>query len=95
MPKNKEEQIKQRAYEIWEEEGRPHGEDLRHWVKALEEIARTEESAGAKKSRRRKDQAGKVTKNLVDNSEHTGKPTAQATVSTSKRKISAAKSKPH
>ncbi|WP_105384299.1 DUF2934 domain-containing protein [Neorhizobium alkalisoli] len=33
-----EDQIRQRAYEIWEQEGRPHGEDLRHWIRAFEEL---------------------------------------------------------
>jgi hypothetical protein len=30
--------IRQRAYEIWEQEGRPHGEELRHWLAAFEEL---------------------------------------------------------
>ena len=36
--KDHEEKIQRRAYEIWEQEGRPQGEDLKHWVKALQEI---------------------------------------------------------
>jgi hypothetical protein len=46
MASDKEERIKQRAYQIWEEEGRPHGADLRHWLKAFEEIAAQHASAG-------------------------------------------------
>jgi hypothetical protein len=38
MGDDREAQIRRRAYEIWEQEGRPHGEDLAHWIKALEEI---------------------------------------------------------
>ena len=38
---NNEDRIKQRAYEIWEREGRPHGEDLQHWLQAFEELGRT------------------------------------------------------
>lgn len=34
-----EDRIRQRAYEIWEQEGRPHGEDMKHWLQAFEEIA--------------------------------------------------------
>jgi hypothetical protein len=31
-------QIRQRAYEIWEREGRPHGRDWVHWLRAETEI---------------------------------------------------------
>jgi hypothetical protein len=34
-----EDRIRRRAYEIWEREGRPHGEDMRHWLRAFQEIA--------------------------------------------------------
>jgi hypothetical protein len=30
--------IRQRAHEIWEKEGRPHGRDLIHWLRAEAEI---------------------------------------------------------
>lgn len=30
--------IRQRAYAIWEDEGRPHGRDWDHWLKASQEI---------------------------------------------------------
>ena len=40
--------IEQRAYEIWEREGRPHGKALEHWDQAVAEIAREEEEAQAK-----------------------------------------------
>jgi hypothetical protein len=33
------ERIRQRAYEIWEREGRPHGREAEHWRKAAEELA--------------------------------------------------------
>lgn len=33
-----EDRIRQRAYEIWEQEGRPHGEDLKHWLRAFQEF---------------------------------------------------------
>jgi hypothetical protein len=31
-------QILRRAYEIWESEGRPHGRDKVHWLKAEAEV---------------------------------------------------------
>lgn len=33
------ERVKKRAYEIWEEEGRPWGRDAVHWERANREIA--------------------------------------------------------
>jgi hypothetical protein len=30
--------IRERAYSIWESEGRPHGHDTDHWYKAMEEL---------------------------------------------------------
>ena len=38
-----ENRIKERAYHIWEAEGRPHGRDREHWERASREI-----EAGAK-----------------------------------------------
>jgi len=35
---NQEDRIKQRAYEIWETEGRPHGRDREHWDRAVREM---------------------------------------------------------
>lgn len=32
------EQIRKRAYEIWEGEGRPHGRDIEHWSQAETEV---------------------------------------------------------
>jgi hypothetical protein len=32
--------IRARAYEIWEEEGRPIGRDVEHWIRAVLELAR-------------------------------------------------------
>jgi hypothetical protein len=34
---DREERIRHRAYSIWEERGRPHGEDFSHWQQASEE----------------------------------------------------------
>ncbi|OAP36938.1 hypothetical protein AU381_17645 [Sinorhizobium glycinis] len=38
MENDKEELIKRRAYAIWEQEGRPDGQDLRHWEQAAREM---------------------------------------------------------
>lgn len=35
---DREEQIRRRAYQIWESEERPLGEDVRHWMRVAEEI---------------------------------------------------------
>ena len=40
------EKIRQRAYEIWEREGRPEGREAEHWQKAVEEL-RAGSSLGA------------------------------------------------
>jgi hypothetical protein len=34
---DREERIRHRAYSIWEERGRPHGEDSNHWQQASDE----------------------------------------------------------
>jgi hypothetical protein len=33
--------IRQRAYAIWEAEGRPHGREWDHWLRAAEELGET------------------------------------------------------
>ncbi len=38
MENDRESQIRDRAYALWEQEGRPQGDDLRHWLAALEEF---------------------------------------------------------
>ncbi|RUM20565.1 DUF2934 domain-containing protein [Rhizobium vallis] len=44
MAIDKHEQIRRRAYEIWEAEGRPEGADLRHWLQACDELAGEDEN---------------------------------------------------
>jgi Protein of unknown function (DUF2934) len=39
MEDDREELIRQRAYTIWEEQGKPEGEDMRHWLQAWQELA--------------------------------------------------------
>ena len=40
-----EEQIKQLAYAIWEQEGRPHGKDTEHYFRAKQIIEQQEREA--------------------------------------------------
>jgi hypothetical protein len=40
------EEIRRRAYRIWEQEGSPEGEDLRHWSMAEAEFETSKEDAG-------------------------------------------------
>lgn len=37
---NEENAIRQRAYEIWQAEGEPQGDELSHWLRAQAEISR-------------------------------------------------------
>ena len=40
-----EDQIRQRAYELWDAEGRPEGRDRQHWDQACRELGAPEQSA--------------------------------------------------
>lgn len=46
MMENIEDRIRRRAYEIWEREGRPHGREIDHWLRAAQEIAGEEGRGG-------------------------------------------------
>lgn len=39
MDSSKHQAIAQKAYALWEQEGRPNGRDIEHWRKAEEELA--------------------------------------------------------
>jgi hypothetical protein len=54
MPKNpleansaREQSVRERAYHLWEADGKPHGRDIEHWERARELVAK-EEGAGAR-----------------------------------------------
>ncbi|GAA3269283.1 DUF2934 domain-containing protein [Sphingomonas yabuuchiae] len=54
---DREEQLRQRAYGIWQSEGEPHGRDRDHWEQAereLTEVVPDEPAAPAKPATRRK-----------------------------------------
>jgi hypothetical protein len=42
MNADREQRIAARAYQLWEEEGRPHGSHERHWEQASREIVASE-----------------------------------------------------
>ncbi|ARU18011.1 DUF2934 domain-containing protein [Croceicoccus marinus] len=52
MDQNIENRIRERAYEIWEEEGRPEGREAQHWQQAAGDIAdaQSENRAASAKS---------------------------------------------
>jgi hypothetical protein len=52
MRSDREERVRQRAYEIWQSEGHGHGRHEDHWHQAEREIA-AEEAAGSGKAPRR------------------------------------------
>jgi hypothetical protein len=43
MTQSREERIQERAHQIWESEGRPHGEHEAHWHRAAHEIDASEQ----------------------------------------------------
>jgi hypothetical protein len=71
-----EDRIRQRAYEIWEQEGRPHGEDMKHWLQAFEEIAASAGTSGQAVKRRATNKA--AVPNLSAKAKPAGKSKAGA-----------------
>lgn len=45
----KEQRIRETAYYLWEQDGRPEGRDLDYWLKALQARAKPAKAAAAKK----------------------------------------------
>jgi hypothetical protein len=59
MSEPQEQTIRERAYALWEQDGRPDGRSLAHWFKAEADIAieralAAQEKIGTTKSRRRR-----------------------------------------
>jgi len=54
---NREHRIREIAHRLWEEEGRPHHQEKRHWDMA-ERLVHEEERAGAKSENGAKAEAG-------------------------------------
>ncbi|TIX90657.1 DUF2934 domain-containing protein [Rhizobium sp. P44RR-XXIV] len=62
---NSEESRRERAYRIWEEEGRPEGRDLDHWQRAEDQHEETEKEADealAIEAKAKKDRTGNKSK---------------------------------
>jgi Protein of unknown function (DUF2934) len=58
---DREQQIRERAHQIWEEEGRPQGREREHWERAAREIDAREAGGEAKPTRSGTDEiAGSV-----------------------------------
>src|SRR5215470_486775 len=51
MNTDREQRIAARAYQLWEEEGRPHGAHERHWEQASREIVASEGKKPARGSK--------------------------------------------
>jgi hypothetical protein len=48
------EQIRARAYQIWESEGRPHGRAEIHWLQAESEVRTTSEPVESSSSKKKR-----------------------------------------
>lgn len=69
-------QVAERAYSIWEKNGRPEGRDLEHWLRAEFEVAA--EARAGKRPQPRKAGAAKA---VQPTASKTRKPTARKTSS--------------
>ena len=49
-PRNAEEEIRRRAYELYEQDGRQHGRDREHWLRAEAEVLSRGNSRRGQKS---------------------------------------------
>jgi hypothetical protein len=49
MPQDRDQLIRDRAYHIWERDGRPHGREAAHWQQAVSEIEAEERALAAQK----------------------------------------------
>ena len=58
MADNLQSKIRERAYQLWEQEGRLHGRDLDHWLRA-ERAVTGEGGAAASRPRKTASRAGK------------------------------------
>ena len=67
----KDEAIRDRAYAIWEREGRPPGRDRDHWLQAAWELSGEEAKAAAKKTM----PTAKTVKKAAKTAKSTGKRT--------------------
>ena len=65
MSEQREQVIRERAYALWEQDGRPEGRSLAHWSQAETEIGAEQQAAAPNEPKRIKSQRRrKVTKTL-------------------------------
>jgi hypothetical protein len=88
MDTGREKRIERRAYEIWEREGRPHGQHGEHWRRAEAEIAREEGDDGV--AMRAADPEAKMAKAIADHLGGEGIPAAPKRKAAPAKRASAA-----
>lgn len=93
MSNEKPGKIEQRAYEIWEREGRPHGKALEHWHQAVAEIAREEEEIAQAKTAATKKKAPKAKTAAAEKASGAKPATKTKTRTAAKPKKASAKTK--
>lgn len=59
MSGQREQAIRERAYVLWEQDGRPEGRSLAHWSRAEDEIAVKEPLGAQQKAKRAKPPRGR------------------------------------
>jgi DUF2934 family protein len=89
MTAGEEQQIRERAYSIWEQEGRPHGRDVDHRLRAEAEIAAERSRGGATAQQRQDDR-----ERLAKAAEALFKPSGQQVIEPSRREDAAPKAGP-
>ena len=92
MEKNTPAQLEERAYQIWERAGRPHGQALEHWLQAQTEVT-VDAPAEKPKRRTRKAASSKAKTTLGKNGTARAKTTPGKT-GTARAKAASAKTEP-
>jgi hypothetical protein len=59
MSEQREQAIRERAYVLWEQDGRPEGQSLAHWSQAEAEITVKQPLSGQQKAKRVKPPRGR------------------------------------
>lgn len=81
----REQRVRERAYHLWESDGKPHGRDIEYWERARELIAHEESAEPARNSQAK----AEVVTNASSLPEKVAKTEVDVGESTSKRKKSA------
>jgi hypothetical protein len=68
------EKVRQRAFEIWEAEGRPEGRDVEHWTRAEAEVNGGHAPAAAEAPPAKKPRAARTPKTAEAAAAKTAKP---------------------